>query len=535
MQEPARYNQYGDMLVSFKGQPVAPFYIKTIITETIAQNQPDLFTKLNDFWKTKSEEFQQQVSNIYSLLFEALTKETNEATKTELIREYVNDLIELHPVEELKAWLTIPGNQMWPTVDLPLYYDHSNSSRYPREKTYLQDDYKSLMAFVLQTRLLVPVWGEFLKDTDISGRYKLGFALNLTIDSNYAEGEGYRKLRAYVDATLKTSADALETGVLEMVSKEDYPEWIFSELILRKLTYLPFNAPKAGDMSAYAVKHLGSHIMEKVRKSESYFKSGKDKTMPDVTGSEENQRSSYETCAIKASMPAGDIYYMQYYLSEWEKRAMDLAPDMPPELARRFMSSIDVSSFIPSDEQMYLLRWTFSPIVSPRIFNDITKVVCNQCLAVAGAVLWHWGHKELAVFTTARYEIGRQDDTVTAQDTTRLNKATQDMLEQLYPYNRLRRPSNSKPYQVVTNTVKEFSDRLRDKNWFPTLDNELLKDVETLVQGTTLARRFIIPQNVRTLLYEVFNTIVSHQQVLDPMAVADEKAIGLGMQVPARA
>ncbi len=499
-----RYVLDSVVYVTYKGSHLM-FRTNKVIRVRMYEQDPEIFTHLNWFWSGLSEERQEAIFNVYSTIHGLLARDPDTTFENLPLAHAIRDLIALHPIEEMFEWITKPGVVRWPDEsEIPRDFDQAAQAKYTRDKNFVYSDYQDLMAFVLQLRVLTPVWGEFLSQHDkgIAGYYRDMLTLQLAGESKLSDSPGYQKLEKFVDAMVASRATLSTSGVLEYLSRVDYPVYIFANTILRRLTGASFyQAPE--DRSAFLVKVISNHVKDLIDKSPQEFRTATPKieTGESARQSDENTHSNFENVRIKQKLSGGDCYFLQWYAENLERLAKELEPDLDMGLLKDFLSMYPVGTFVPDENQVLLLQYVLSPIISPQAVHDLTRINVAQCLAVTGAVLWHRGHKVLSAFVTSHHSHVSMDASISGDTVSRMGNHIYDELPIIFPYQR-RAKSSEKSYKGITDTVKTFVDEISRMAWHPTLPAKYIEEIKDYVSGTDNYRTLILPNNMRPLVVE---------------------------------
>lgn len=492
------------MYITHKGASLE-FRTDKIIRVRLYEADKNLLYHLNWYWSGLTENEQDRIFNVYAQIHQILMKTPDTTYENLQLGQAINRLVNLHRIDKLTKWITLPGVVLWPNdKEIPRGFDSTVQAKHTRDKTYTYEDYQDLMAFVLQLRVLTPIWGEFLHQHDkiISRSFRDMIALQLAGDSNLHEGIGYKKLDAYVAAMVASKASKSTSGSMEFLSSEDYTIWLFSNLVIRRLSTASFYPPPE-DHSAFLVKVISNHVKDRIEKSENEFSTPTfKKDTIDNSRNEESQHSTFENYRGRQALSGGDRYFLQWYTQGLERLARELEPDIDPKLVGHFMNMYPVGDFIPTEPQVLLLQWVMAPVLSPRAVPDLTRINIAQSLAVAGAVLWHRKHFIISAFITARHTKASLDASISGESVSRMSNVTYEVLPKLFPYQR-RQKATEKSYKGITDTVKELVHEISQLAWQPTLPNVYLKEISDYVTGTASNKTLIVPSNMRPLMMEM--------------------------------
>lgn len=508
-----------------KGMSVG-FRTHTLVRERLVRNDPTVFDFINWYWSSLPDSKQDEIFSLYQEIRKALDETAQGEFNDDRMRDLATTMINLHPIEELKRWLTQPGIIGWPDErELPRHYEQASSPLYPREKTFILDDYQNLLAFILQIRTLVPMWAEFgfhNKD-NVAKVYGDMVRLQFLDHSRAQEGPGYQKLIEYTKAMIKTKSDASKSAVMDSLSTEEYPDWVLANVVFKKLVTQSFRPPDPNDRSAFVVKHICSHIIELLKQSERDFGTPTEKSDSNSGGdSDENLRSRFETIQARAPLPDGDIAYLQWHLKDLRRLALELEPDIDADLVKAFVNMYSFGDFIPKEPQITLMLWTISPVISVRAEESLTLMNINQAIAVCAAVLWHRGHKRAAALLSAQSTGANISDGLVLSGAGRLPKIIYDQLAEIYPY-QLRARSTERSYKVVSDAIQTITQEFESYAWRPTLPEEYLADpvVASMLLKSNVIKALQVPSTLYAELHDVVIDLAKRPPRPPALEIAD--------------
>lgn len=487
--------------ISHRGTHLA-FRTEKVIRVRMYELDPMIMDHLNRYWVGLPMVEQDKIFDVYVRIHRLLMSDMDTTADRMPLLQAIRELVDLHPIDKLYAWITQPGVLQWPDEkEIPRDLGGITQTKYTRDKNFDYGDYQNLMAFVLQLRPLTPIWGEFLaqNDDNVDRHYRDMTALQLVDESALSESPGYKKLETYVNVMVQSRQSKSTAGVMEYISSYDYPTMMFANLIIRRLTGASFfNAP--GDRSAFLVKVISNHVKDRIEKSEGEFSTPTAKRESDGSNrSEELQHSNYEATRIKEQLPAGDRFFLQWYVQSLTRIAFELEPNLDKGLLKDFLGMFPAGDFVPDENQVLIMRWVFAPLISPRATPDLSRINIANCLAVAGAVLWHRGHKVLAAFITANHSRGSINAGISGDTVSRMSNQMYDLLPAIFPYQR-RAKSSEKSFKMITDVVKNLVDEITRLAWHPTLPPKYLEEIKEFTSGTDKHRTLIIPNNMRPLV-----------------------------------
>lgn len=507
------------------------FRTHTIVRERLVRNDMTVFDFINWYWSKLPEAKQDRIFTVYQDMRKALDETAQGEFNDEAMRELVTRMIDLHPIHELKAWITQQGIIGWPDErELPRHYEQASSLKYPREKTFILDDYQNLLAFILQIRTVVPLWAEFgfhHKET-IAKVYGDMVRMRFLDNSQALETPGYIKLVEYSKAMIATKSGASKSAVMDSLSTEEYPDWVLANVIFKKLTTQSFRPADPNDRSAFVVKHICSHINELLKQSERDFGTPTEKSDNGPDSSDENLRSRFETIQARAPMPAGDEAFIRWYMKDLQRLAQAVEPGIPKGLVNDFIRMFSFGDFTPEDPQITLMLWVLAPVISPRSEESLTIMNINQGIAVASAVLWHRGHRQIAALLCSQSTGANMSDTLMLSGAGRLPKAIYDRLAELYPH-QLRPRSTERSYKPVSDAIQTITQEFESFSWKPNLSDNYLPAVSDIIVSLADYKTIQVPSTLYAQLHDMVIDLAARPLMTDPMQIANAIADKLGI------
>ena len=510
-----------------------PFRTHTIVRERLVRNDMTVFDFINWYWSKLPEAKQDRIFSVYQEMRKALDETAQGEFNDDVMRDLTRQMIELHQFRDLKNWITQPGIIGWPDErELPRHYEQAGSLKYPRDKTFILDDYQNLLTFILQIRTIVPLWAEFgfhHKET-IAKVYGDMVRMRFLDNSHALDTPGFMKLVEYTKAMIATKSGASKSAIMDSLSTEEYPDWVLANVIFKKLATQSFRPADSTDRSAFVVKHICSHINELLKQSERDFSTPTEKADTNANDSDENMRSRFETVQARAAMPNGDVSFIRWYMSDLKRLARALEPDIDLKLVNEFTKMFSFGDFTPEEPQITLMQWVLAPIISPRSEDSLTILNINQGIAVAGAVLWHRGYKQIAALLTSQSTGPSVTETLLLSGAGRLPKAIYDKLTELFPY-QLRARSTERSYKAVSDAIQTITQEFESFSWKPTLNDDHLDDpaVREILLKSEVIKALQVPQTLYAQFHDMVIELAQRPLMSDPMPIADAIADKLGI------
>ncbi len=472
-----------------------------------------MFVPINAYWSKQPVALQKAIFEVFVKLrqafdinFTAENQNISASDVTPLLNAQITPLLkqlyDYHPFSEMEYFvrhssgLRIPGPE-----HLDAEFIENDDKNHTRNKTYTINDYVGLVTLILELRMMIPIWGEYIKRTGPTAgtKYKEFYSLELLANTAIAQSEPFVKLRLYIEE--RTPKDGNRTAMIDFVSSEDYPKWIMALLVVRRLCMADIRG--AVDSSAVLVRHISRHVHERVNRTDTSF-GGKinPKTDSTIRGSEENQISYLEGNKIKPKLSEGQIGTLRFYVRDPYDVAKRMDPTVPMQDVEKALASqnlVQKSDGIRA--QMLMLQWMIAPVVPPAATDFFDIITVSKLLCVTQAVLWHNNHHLMAGLATAvaAPQIKGQVSAGETGSKGRLTKELQDELALLYPFQRRTRAGRpiNQPVQGIDNLVTAF---LAHSSWSLTLPPD---KIEVLNPKNGHQKRIVLPHNFRMKVAEL--------------------------------
>ncbi len=152
--------------------------------------QEDPFEQINGFWAYLPPATQDKIFNVYKKIFAAFEEGSNTDTWMRLIRPLVTELFQYHDLADVKHWMDYHSSVRMPN-DLDDVFSEKDDGSLTRERTYLKEDYRWLIASAIALRCMLPILGEFISRTgkEIGNTFKEYHATKLLAFSNINNSE----------------------------------------------------------------------------------------------------------------------------------------------------------------------------------------------------------------------------------------------------------------------------------------------------------------------------------------------------------
>lgn len=362
-----------------------------------AHNIDTIFDDINQYWASLDTPTQQQIFDCYAKIKEELELFTEPMNMSQRIQKIVTAMYRYMPLEGMTQWLYMYGN-MYIFPDIPT--DDTVLTSAKKETTYLREDYIALMGLALAVRPMIPIWGEYLTQSgqnSDSGLFKEMDALSLAGSVEFMHSAPARRLMDYIDHTAQR---AFRSGVnlntiLKGMGTSDIPLWLFSLVVIRRLTIAPLSDPTVNhSLIANIHKFISNRLKPEHRGQDSKVKEKK----PDTRGTDDDDKTSnLENYKIKQSIADGDVVLFNVYSRNVTRICQKVDPTFDLNLFEEVPSNLtdNLMAHPIADHQVHLAQWALAPVIPPRASGmPINNRSCgfwsppSSCCGIGGFVSW---------------------------------------------------------------------------------------------------------------------------------------------------
>lgn len=422
--------------------------------------------------------------------------------------------------DKLKQWSLHHSNIRIPTTikgsyeELEISERNQNENNY-RSKTYLYDEYFDLVNLSLALRLMVPIWSEYMSSLEGTvNNHKEFHAIALITKTTLTSCEPYKRLLEYVD-TINIQSKSLSSAIIEGLGSRQMPEWLLSSVIVRKLTIVELSSMDDTNNVVSVVWRYVNNIIKSIdRKHSGYIR---EKSVPsgDEKGGDDDSKSVVETYKMRQMISDGDLIPTSGYAEQTYRLARDTDNTVPEELVRMCKEAIELTPhhyFRPWQEDV--VSWIIDKTMSAKSINNIKRQAILSCFAAVQAILYHWGHKEIALLLTAK-EDRDQDGRLCGgiESRSRIPNEYVNRFKELYCFPQVQVSSRSTDRQsnVACRDIDRVALEIVRCDWVLTAPKELIQSsqLDKYIQHDNV---LIVPPEIRTLLSKLVETIALKQQ-----------------------
>ena len=479
------------MWIEHKGQEAV--FPLSMFKKNFFEPQQETFQHINQYWAQLPIELQDRIFELYASISEDFDSMLSSEMLKERLVTKVAQLLDLHKLSDIEEWVRFKSDIRVPASFNEEYVENVDKNTTP-DKTYTVSQYVQLIALALALRVMVPIWGSYIKKirAQVGNDFKESSAFLLMRNSQLYSSEAMNKLFRYIKAQIgKDAFNAANT--LSFISSEDFPHWLLALVCVKSLCVGDVRSREPNTNLASLVYNK---IIQRVMYGESdYTNVVKSKKADDFGVEGDSKISNLERFKTSASISLGQIVEMEFSLRDIFQATVKLCPDIEPGLLHRSLqTSAELEHTRITMPQMTLLRWVFSPIIPPRGMAYMPLPVIISCLGALEAILWTRGHQYLALLSTSYAII---DDAVhRVAHTASKMRPQEDLTEGIkkyFPYTQAhQRNSTVTEVCLVTNSINNLASEIAKCTWRMTADEKLIKEALN-----TTARRLPSIPNVR--------------------------------------
>ena len=284
--------------------------------------------------------------------------------------------------------------------------------------TYTKNDHIQLGILTVYLKLFMPILSHYsnIVRTEIDDLFLRVKTMELMSGSLTEKQDGWVRLNNYVTDfwVRRKKNDKISIGtVLKGLSEENAPNYLFSELVFRKL--LPIGVSHTNQDVDDSERpnfikglfHTVSSFVAQLTKDDQndYFM---EKEFPNTEVGEEDQTAKLENYRIAAEFHETAVVTANVFAGEIENILRHVDPTLPRELLEIAYHQDTHRSINPV--RTALMQYTLAKALSPRMIDYIDDHAYRNCFRVAYALLTHWGYHDLARILDSKihYDIDAQ-------------------------------------------------------------------------------------------------------------------------------
>lgn len=408
----------------------------------------DIFEHINAYIETLPKEVQDVMYNIY---VDIGTKFDASNETIWIMRELVElctMLLNLIDLNRIRTFLVFRGIHI-PT-SIPEHYVEDVRRPKSRAKTYVQEDYKALIALTVATRVMLPIWGRFIDTTkgESGSHLKEINALKLIGRSAIYHSEAMVKLQTYISHNVPQNRQIdgvrrqvnWQTVIINGVGREEFDFWVLAQTLIRKISITDIR-DFSYSTNANLISFIHSFILSKLKNVEPASRADTVQHK-EVTRTGENggpggdaEGTYLENILVQTAYSIGDVYSNRYFCSNLTLlynhfcKIHKLQPDFELlNLFSRHAQWLDQAQI--SSDLVEIVKVILCESIHPDGLKHVTKKEIINACAVAQTGCWQMGFKTIAVLITSVL----QNETGGEYIRTRTDMLVTNELEQAFPY-----------------------------------------------------------------------------------------------------
>lgn len=470
----------------------------------------DLFEQVNLFIQQIPIQNQERIFHCYKKIANLL--ETPSITLDRDLRVLVGELINNNiDLNQIKNWVDLLAPIAVPTV-LEEIYVETDENTGNRNRTYIKEDYRWLVALCIAFRFITPIWGNYIASTskEKGNNFKEYYAAELLLDSYLNDSIPMQKLRMFVIENIPKDRSMI-SAVLAAFSEEDLPEWFTRLVVIKKLSIEDI---RGNNNDSHLIKVIFQFIKQKLKNADnSFYGNIKEKfeTESSTSGDDTNNLSKIEGYKIRQELSAGDVALIRVSLRDPYRIAKRLCPNIDSNLIEESIASVKVlENHIIEKTQKAILQYVFKPICSPSGILLLDKIDLVRNIGVIQAILWHSGWHEIAAICSGiKIENSEFLNLSFSGVRSRITKQQTDKLDYLYPYTK--RPQGKqkiiKNQNVAIQEIERLSDSFIANDWKLNIPQRWINEAQLTMKHS----RYTVPADIRVRVADFVIAIAEHQ------------------------
>lgn len=452
--------------------------------------QFDIFEQINGYWAQCQPQTQDDIFEIYGKIYDVFQKVWDIGVRIATLRPLIADLMEYHPQEDIFMWAWSRANIVVPP-SIHRTFDTSGNMAGTLERTYLDEDYRWLVALSISLRAMFPIWRQFTTDIrrEAGTIFKEYQAYQLLALSSVAKCASMERLMVFIRHTIPKDRHN-DAAILVGISSEDIPNWVLSVTVVTRLCCADVRginqSPSTTTTITTLPAFLYNFIIQKLRTIETNVGNVSPKNSGSYAGDGDSNLSKLEGFKIKQPTSIGNIETVSAYLEIQMTKTLSGQPLGERSLARRMSSNPDFQRLVTESyhsvqelatvrltrEQVTIAGWVMKHYVPVRSIPSLQKQDLLKMIAFAQAWLWENNHFHLGALVGG-IAIDTIDDNVgmIADRKDAIDKDEHIALLKRFIFNKRTgsRAKTAKSISPVLEAINEMTTNLAKYQWRMTL------------------------------------------------------------------
>ena len=486
---------------------------------SVSVNPETMFDEFNQYIATLPESAQEELFLIYVNINATFQKRIDLQALTAILIKEVAKIFSFLDQTKIRAWIVNRSNIRIP-ASLEDHFNTNESIEY-QNRTYLRTHYLDLAAMALSLRAMVPIWGQYIHvcESTSGNVLKEYTAMQLLYESGLDKTPAFERLTTYI----QTFIDAefrdrpLAAPILSGLGTSDHPGFVLAQTVVRRLCIGELSAPP--NDNSHIITNLYQYIHNNVRSLEGKFGKAfggrirdKKETIRNNKANDEQTVSMVEMYKIVQPIADGDVVVLSIYTERIREMALKIEPTLNLELLDLCLESIQALENEPILLHAEVMAsWMMHRVMSPKAGQSLNKAAELRCIAVAQAILWHWGFYDLAgLITATKLNTPNMLGLGYNEHRPRIKPEQQANFLKQTPHVQMSsaRSGTSKGITATQLTIEAYSNLLSHSEWRLNCHDRLLPSIPSRLDRT---RKMIIPGDIRFQLGELLGKINAGQ------------------------
>jgi hypothetical protein len=437
-----------------------------------------LFDELNAYIATWSDERQDKLWDIYvEIVHNLQDSNINSETLTSNLSHLVAEIYKLATYENLKTFVYRADLQL-PDDLSDTYQEYGPRGRNYRERTYIKNEYKELVALALGLRFMIPIWGMYivLILPRNGNYYKESEAVDLLEEAGVKTWPPYTRMEEYVAASV--DGDASLSTLMGGLSSEEIPDHLLALALVRKIAVGPLSVTSEKDSLA---RILFNYVTGTHGRLDSRFTGASGPIVAKrmrMSENEEDNSSVWDMMTQTQEITDGDRSTIEVYTENLEVLIERTCPELQLSRVQQCISACSRNEArIVAPFQKALIVWVVRTI-PPQARDLLSKKAILRLMGLVQATLDHWGFPELAVLVSAE-RLHNDGEEVYLPSETR-NKITKEqlaILNEQYPYYRqeTKKLDPTKRRNEAVKAIDDVVEQMSGMQWKPLAPRNIIE------------------------------------------------------------